>query len=79
MSIYATQAGNKTLDISKTYVKAAQKAMDVCGANYATIPDGVSLSGGIGLRIGHGKEMVWLSILWASLVGVLVGVGLVGM
>ncbi|KAG9047228.1 hypothetical protein FS837_002750 [Tulasnella sp. UAMH 9824] len=79
MSIYATQAGNKTLDISKTYAKAAQKAIDVCGANYATIPDGVSLSGGIRLKISHGKEMVWLSMLWASLVGVLVGIGLVGM
>lgn len=79
LSIYATQAGNKTLDISKTYPGAASKAIDVCGANYATIPDGVSLSGGISLKFASGKEMVWLSVMWTCLVGVLVGVGLVGM
>lgn len=79
MSIYATQAGNKTLDISKTYAGAASKAIDVCGANYASIPDGVSLSGSVGMKFGSGKEMIWLSMMWASLVGVLVGVGLVGM
>ncbi|KAG8949551.1 hypothetical protein FRC04_008484 [Tulasnella sp. 424] len=51
LSIYATEAGNKTLDIAKTYPGAASKAIDVCGANYATIPSGVSLSGAMGLKL----------------------------
>ncbi|KAG9010231.1 hypothetical protein FRB90_007896, partial [Tulasnella sp. 427] len=54
LSIYATQAGNQSLDISKTYASAASKAADVCGANYATIPDGVSLSAAV-----KGREVVW--------------------
>lgn len=35
MAIYATQATNSSLDISKTYGAAAIKANAVCGAKYA--------------------------------------------
>jgi len=66
LNIYATQATNATLDISKTYPAAANKAIAACGAKYATTMDAVS---------GAGLKTV-VPLLWTSIAALVVAASL---
>lgn len=55
MGIYAAQAGNTSLDISKTYPAAAASANAVCGQQYATVVE----SENVGLRLSTAYRAVF--------------------
>ncbi|KAG8958326.1 hypothetical protein FRC03_009220 [Tulasnella sp. 419] len=70
LSIYATQANNKTMLISKTYSDAADLARNTCGAKYAL---SVTKDSGSTMEVHMGERWVWFTSVMIG--GVILGLG----